>query len=47
MLNTIHEYCLRHPFANGVFLVGAAHRESIRTKSREDRATGAGSIEWE
>ncbi|MGH8617560.1 MAG: hypothetical protein ACREUW_07685 [Burkholderiales bacterium] len=46
MLRRIDDYCLHKPFENGVFLVGAAHRQSIIMKSREGRDTGAPKIEF-
>lgn len=43
----IQEYCYQNAFENGVFLVGAAHRRSIREKSREGTAPVASAVEWE
>jgi hypothetical protein len=47
MLKHIETYSYGEPFENGVFLVGAAHRQSIVNKSREARAAGLPKIEWD
>lgn len=47
MLASIKESCLGRPFANGVFLVGAARRQSLLTKLREQSGAGAPLIEWD
>src|SRR6266705_3390244 len=47
MLKNIEDYYLLRPFENGVFLVGAAHRQSLISKSREGRGAGTPRIEWD
>jgi hypothetical protein len=47
MLKNIEDYCILRPFENGVFLVGAAHRRSIISKSREGRGAGTPRIGWD
>ncbi len=45
MLKGVDEYCLRSSCENGVLLVGAAHRQSLLSKSREARGADAPRIE--
>jgi len=47
MLKNIYDYCVLNPSENGVFLVGAAHRQSIINKSREGHRVGSPGIEWD
>jgi hypothetical protein len=46
MLKSIDDYCLGNSFESGVLLVGAAHRQSIINKTREDHRTGAPRLEY-
>jgi hypothetical protein len=46
MMGNIEDYCVRHGFDHGVFLVGAAHRGSIVDKARTPKRTSAVRIEW-
>ncbi len=41
MLRSIEEHSRREPFENGVLLVGAAHRQSMRKKLRLGRGPGS------
>src|SRR5262245_9057130 len=45
MLKRIEDYCVSGVLANGVFLVGAAHRKSIIDKARA--GPGSPGIEWD
>lgn len=47
MVKHIRDYCAQHAFDRGAFLVGAAHRQSIIDKSREDRGAGLSTIQWD
>jgi hypothetical protein len=46
MLKNIQSYCREHSFNRGVFLVGAAHRQSIIEKSEDQHDAQSSSIEW-
>jgi len=47
MMKNIEEYCQNNASDNGVLLVGAAHRQSIRDKSREGSAARSSVLHWE
>ena len=47
MMKSIEDYCWKTTFSNGVFLVGAAHRQSLIDKSREQRGADASTIQWD
>jgi hypothetical protein len=45
MMDNILQYCRSKPFDRGVFLIGAAHRQSVIDKAREQSAPH--SVRWE
>jgi len=47
MMKSIEAYCRKTTFSNGVFLVGAAHRQSLIDKSREQRGADSSTILWD
>jgi hypothetical protein len=47
MMKSIDDYCRKTTFSEGVFLVGAAHRQSLIDKSRERRGTDSRTIRWD
>jgi hypothetical protein len=47
MIKSIDDHCTKTTFSNGVFLVGAAHRQSLIDKSREQRGTDSCTIRWD
>lgn len=47
MLENILHYCRENTFDRGVFLVGAAHRQPIIEKSREQAAAVSSCIQWD
>ena len=47
MMKSIEDYCRKTTFSNGVFLVGAAHRQSLIDKSREQRGADSSTIQWD
>jgi len=47
MMKCIEDYCRKTTFSNGVFLVGAAHRQSLIDKSREQRGADSSTILWD
>ncbi len=47
MMKSIDDYCRKTTFSKGVFLVGAAHRQSLIDKSREQRGTDSCTIRWD
>ena len=47
MMKSIEDYCRKTTFSNGVFLVGAAHRQSLIDKSREQRGADSSTILWD
>ena len=47
MMKSIEDYCRKTTFSNGVFLVGAAHRQSLIDKSREQRGADSSIIQWD
>jgi hypothetical protein len=47
MVRNIERYCGENTFSRGVFLVGAAHRQHIIEKSREQTATASTQIQWD
>lgn len=47
MLNAILEYRVQKPFGNGVFLVGAAHRQSIIERVRQVPGSTPNGIRWD
>src|ERR1043166_5752068 len=47
MMKSIEDYCRKTTFSNGVFLVGAAHRQSLIGKSREQRGADSSVIQWD
>jgi hypothetical protein len=47
MMRNIEDYCLRNTFEKGVFLVGAAHRESMIAKSHVNAGAGCPVIAWD
>jgi hypothetical protein len=46
MMKNIEDYCVRNVFAEGVFLVGAAHRGSLIDKARARGGVTSSGIEW-
>jgi len=47
MLENILQYCRDNAFNKGVFLVGAAHRQAIIEKAREQTAARLTEIQWD
>lgn len=47
MIRNIQEYCSGNTFDQSVFLVGAAHRQGIIDKSREQSETDSTRIQWD
>jgi hypothetical protein len=47
MMKSIDDYCRKTTFSNGVFLVGAGHRQSLIDKSREQRGADSSTVEWD
>ena len=47
MIENILQYCRASPFEKGVFLVGAAHRQNIIEKSKEQTAIDSTRIQWD
>src|SRR5882762_9614294 len=47
MMNSIDDYCRKSTFSKGAFLVGAAHRQSLIDKSREQRGADSSTIQWD
>jgi len=47
MMKSIEDYCRKTTFSNGVFVVGAAHRQSLIDKSREQRGADSSTIQWD
>jgi len=47
MLKNIDLYCKDHEFGKAVFLVGAAHRASIISKTGAWASPGASAVQWE
>jgi hypothetical protein len=47
MMNGIQAYCRTHDFGEGVFLVGAAHRQPLKEWAADRAALGAGHLKWE
>jgi hypothetical protein len=47
MMKSIDDYCRKSTFSKGVFLVGAAHRQSLIDKSREQRGADSSTIQWD
>lgn len=47
MLKNIEAFCERAPFLVGVFLVGAAHRQSLLEKSAVHTGPASAPIEWD
>src|SRR5262249_52265031 len=45
MLNNIVKYCVENAFKQGVFLIGAAHRQSIIDKSK--RLSDSNHVQWD
>jgi hypothetical protein len=46
-IENIEKYCGENTFSGGVFLVGAAHRQSIIDISRKQSAVGSIRIQWD
>jgi hypothetical protein len=47
MIGNIQEYCSGNTFDRSVFLLGAAHRQGIIDKSREQSETDSTRIQWD
>lgn len=47
MMNSIVDHATQNPFNTGVFLVGLAHQQSIRQKSRLGRGEGLPTVQWD
>lgn len=47
MMKNIHEYCRHASFGRGVFLIGAAHRQSIIHKSRQYSGDTQYGVQWD
>lgn len=47
MMTNIQSNCREHSFNKGVFLVGAAHRQSIIEKSMEQHDVHSSEVEWD
>lgn len=47
MVTCIQKYCRENAFDKGAFLVGAAHRQPIINKSREQSAVDSAWIQWD
>jgi hypothetical protein len=47
MMKSIENYCRNTTFSNGLFLVGAAHRQSLIDISREQRGADSRTIHWD
>lgn len=47
MMKNIQEYCGANTFDRGAFLVGAAHRQPIIDKSKEQSSVGSNKMEWD
>lgn len=46
MISNIRQYCRKHAFERGVFLVGAAHRRAIIEKSKSPDGDDPDDIKW-
>lgn len=46
MMRNISKYCGEHSFERAVFMVGAAHRESIIAKSRDTFCVPGSEVQW-
>ena len=47
MMNNIQKYCRENTFDRSVFLAGAAHRQRIIDKSREQSAVDSTGMQWD
>ena len=47
MLENINGYCVRRAPSHGVLLIGAAHRNAVVEKLREQREAGAAAVSWD